>query len=237
MGRRSSQRFLIELAILGALAAGIFVEKQADGFGPYVIVPALAILIPLYFWNYVKPYGRRRQQQRRSNVLKFNPPTKQWPAWQVYALASLLTVATFCLVFFWPSGWFMSGSQASQASIAPTANQFSCRVKSITDGDTLRCWDGTRVRLHAVAAREKDETCSPGHPCPSATGAAATLKLAELASGQTLTCEPTGTTYNRIAAICRNEQNVEINCAMVKSGTALVWPRYNEERAICGTWQ
>lgn len=129
-----------------------------------------------------------------------------------------------------------ASTRAAQADPYVTqapSHRFLCNVSSITDGDTLRCSDGTRVRLHAVAARESDETCSPGHPCPSASGAAATAMLTQLAGGQTLRCEQTGTTYNRIAAICRNEQDTEINCAMVNSGTAVVWPRYNAERAIC----
>ncbi len=114
------------------------------------------------------------------------------------------------------------------------ADRFVCRVSSITDGDTLRCSDGTRVRLHAVAARESDETCKPGHPCPSASAASATAMLAQLASGQTLQCEQTGTSYNRVTAVCWNEQNTEINCAMVNSGTAVSWPKFNAQRRICG---
>lgn len=113
------------------------------------------------------------------------------------------------------------------------ADRFLCNVSSITDGDTLRCSDGTRVRLHAVAARESDETCKPGHPCPSASAASATAMLSSLASGQTLQCEQTGTSYNRVTAVCWNQQNTEINCAMVNSGTTVVWPKFNQRRSIC----
>lgn len=148
---------------------------------------------------------------------------------RLYVAAFLVMVGTFCLVFFWPSSPFWGQSSAPLA----VRGDFSCQVSSITDGDTLRCADGTRVRLHAVAARESDETCRSGHPCPSASAAAATAKLAELADGQTLRCDRTGSSYERAVAICWNEADVEINCAMVESGTALVWPRYNAERAIC----
>jgi endonuclease YncB( thermonuclease family) len=58
--------------------------------------------------------------------------------------------------------------------------------------------------------------------------------LSQLADGQTLACEQTGTSYSRVVAICRNEANIEINCAMVESGTALIWPKYNAQRALCG---
>lgn len=154
------------------------------------------------------------------------------PRWRqrdpvILLLSTVFVVSVGLLVFFWPSATFSSGSGQT------AAGDFSCRVASITDGDTLRCWDGTRIRLHAVAARESDETCSPGHPCPNASGAAATAKLSELASGQTLQCSSTGTSYNRVTAICLNESTIEINCAMVQSGTAMIWPKFNAQRAIC----
>lgn len=143
-----------------------------------------------------------------------------------YAAIGGVAVAAFAAVLFWPAG------DASQATTTP-AGSFTCQVSSITDGDTLRCADGTRIRLHAVAARESDETCKPGHPCSDASGASATAKLTELAGGQTLQCQQTGTSYNRVTAICRNEAHVEINCAMVRSGTAVIWPRFNAESQIC----
>lgn len=145
----------------------------------------------------------------------------------VLLLSAVFVVAVGLTVFFWPSSSISSDHHASFAS------DFSCQVSSITDGDTLRCADGTRVRLHAVAARESDETCSPGHPCPSASAASATAKLSELASGQTLQCRKTGNSYNRVTAICRNEASIEINCAMVQSGTTVIWPKFNRQTPIC----
>jgi endonuclease YncB( thermonuclease family) len=149
--------------------------------------------------------------------------------WRFYRLGSLLVLAVFVFITFWPPQEPRAALQVTDGG--PT---FSCSVASVTDGDTLRCADGTRVRLHAVAAREKDETCSPGHPCPAASGAAATAQLASLVSGQTLRCSKIGTSYNRVTAICRNESGTEVNCAMVRSGAAVVWERYNSQRAICG---
>lgn len=118
-------------------------------------------------------------------------------------------------------------------SPAPPADRFVCDVAYVTDGDTLRCEDGTRIRLHAVAAREADETCSPGHPCPTASAASATAELRRLASNRRLSCERIGQSYNRITAICWTPTDVEINCAMIRSGTTVVWDRFNRERAIC----
>ena len=128
--------------------------------------------------------------------------------------------------------WWWPTARSPQAS-EQNGDRFFCQVMSVTDGDTLRCADGTRVRLHAVAARESDESCSPGHPCPSASGAAATATLRELAGGQGLQCMRTGTSYNRVTAICSNEAGVEVNCAMIQSGTVVIWPRYNSAKPIC----
>lgn len=154
---------------------------------------------------------RFRSRQRRSD-------------WQFYRLGGLSVIVVFV---------FITSGTATTALAASTGSTFQCQVRYITDGDTLRCMDGTRIRLHGISARESDETCRPNNPCPSASGASATTKLTELAAGQTLQCEATGTSYNRVTAICRNQQNIEINCAMVQSGTTLLWPKFDEQRHIC----
>src|SRR5436309_1915236 len=79
---------------------------------------------------------------------------------------------------------------------ASSVGTFSCTVASVTDGDTLRCTDGTRVRISGINAREHDGTCNIGAPCPSASAVAATSALSGMASGQVLECQANGTTYN-----------------------------------------
>lgn len=130
------------------------------------------------------------------------------------------------------------GSAAADAP-APSWNRppgdadLLCRVAYVHDGDSLRCQDGARIRLHAIAAREKDETCSSGHPCPVASGAAATQALKRLAEGRELTCRSIGRSYDRLTAVCWTPEGVEVNCAMIRSGTAVIWPRYNRQTPIC----
>lgn len=135
--------------------------------------------------------------------------------------------AAFAATLLWPTA-----DGADSAPTEPPHYDFICDVRSITDGDTLRCMDGTRVRLHAISARETDNTCSPGHPCPSALAGESTYALAQLA-GSRITCQRTGTSYNRVNAICHNSAWVEINCAMVESGAAAIWPKFNRQRPIC----
>lgn len=156
-----------------------------------------------------------------------------------FAVAILaMMAAIFMAVLLWPSPdplRLVGGEVSPQpvVTLKRPASRFSCEVAYVNDGDTFRCEDGTRVRLHAVAARESDETCSPGHPCPQASAASATATLRALVSGQRLSCEKTGTSYNRITAICWTVTDQEVNCAMVRSGTTVVWDRFNEQRAIC----
>lgn len=126
-----------------------------------------------------------------------------------------------------------TGLGPSTPAVPMAGADFTCRVSKVNDGDTLRCADGTRVRLHAVAARESDNSCSPNHPCPTASAASATQALTTLAAGKTLSCMETGQSYNRITAICWTPQGVEINCAMIQSGTTVVWDRFNRENPIC----
>jgi len=168
----------------------------------------------------------RRPKRPPSNIIPLWPQNKSGSNWPYLAIG-IMAMAVFAAVFLW------SNDAATSDALLDTTTGFECQVEKITDGDTLRCADGTRIRLHAIAARESNETCSPGHPCPSASAASATAKLSDLAYGQTLRCERIGSSYDRVTAICRNENNIEINCAMVQSGTALIWPRYNEQRRIC----
>lgn len=168
----------------------------------------------------------RRSKRPPSNIIPLRPQSKKGSIWPYLAIG-IVAIATFAAIFLW------GNDAATSDALLDAPAIFECPVEKITDGDTLRCADGTRIRLHAVAARESDETCRQGHPCPSASAASATAKLSDLAYGQTLRCERVGSSYNRVTAICRNEDNIEINCAMVQSGTAIIWPRYNEQRRIC----
>ncbi|MGZ5393552.1 MAG: thermonuclease family protein [Mycobacterium sp.] len=146
-----------------------------------------------------------------------------------------VAIVAFGLTLNWPVSATrpLEASQVSAAPLVVPRGTLRCEVAYVNDGDTLRCRDGTRIRLHAVAARESNESCSPGHPCPAASGAAATRELERLTGGRAITCEPTGRSYDRITAICWTPAGEEVNCAMVRSGTTLIWDRFNRERALC----
>lgn len=124
------------------------------------------------------------------------------------------------------------GNKPSNQQLAQNAD-FTCRVQRVVDGDTLRCQDGTRIRLHAISARERDNSCSQGHPCARASAEASTAHLRRLVQGKRLSCQTTGDSYERIAAICWTPDYTEVNCNMVKTGNAALWPRFHREMPIC----
>ena len=150
---------------------------------------------------------------------------------------ALVAIVAFLATLSWPQPDAPPQAPSPAAALArmpaTSAALFECEVALVNDGDTLRCRDGVKVRLHAIAAREADETCSPGHPCPEASGASATALLSRLAADKTLTCEPTGRSYDRITAICRTPDGEEINCAMVRGGVTLIWEKFDRRTPIC----
>lgn len=168
-----------------------------------------------------KAVNYRRLPQRQSRASAKRSTAK------FIATVAVVAVAAFAGTMWWPR----SGELTSAVAATP-AYDFACDVAYVNDGDTLRCRDGTRVRLHAIAARETDNSCSPGHPCPTASAATSTAALTRLA-GDRITCLRTGQSYERVTAICHNMSGVEINCAMVESGAALMWDRFNRQRPIC----
>lgn len=140
--------------------------------------------------------------------------------------------AMFAAVFFYPHN--------NQTTAQGTSDRLTCTVTKVHDGDgPIWCAERgpdrkpIKLRLQAVAARELDETCSPGHPCPAASGAAAKRALEQLVLGQTLTYEPTGKSYERVTAWAWREDGTEINCAMVEGNTALPWPKYDPDGRLC----
>jgi len=185
---------------------------------------------------------RRRSPRLLSPSIK--RPRRRSHPWRFTVAVAGVAAAAFLTVVYWPLDddferlvpklqQMLAVAVKPGSAAAPMGDRFTCDVAYVNDGDTLRCEDGTRIRLHAVAARESDETCSPGHPCPAASAASATTELRRLAANQTITCERIGQSYNRVTAICWTPADVEINCAMIRSGTTVVWDRFNREREIC----
>lgn len=128
--------------------------------------------------------------------------------------------------------------QALDAQADPV--RFSCTVEGVHDGDgPIYCGerdeDGRKIkiRLGGIAARELDESCRANQPCPVASGLEAKTELLRLATGHVLQCLRIGRSYARTVAYCSNGV-VDLSCAMIRSGKALRWEKYDLERRLVG---
>ena len=126
--------------------------------------------------------------------------------------------------------------------VIKSGEKFTCTPTRVWDGDgPLWCEEGPRVRLAGVAAREIGEDCRPYQPCPEASAVDARDELVKLVGeavgtsreghvlveGPPLECRSVGNANgSRTAAWCETRAGVDLNCAMVESGTAVRWDRY-----------
>lgn len=150
----------------------------------------------------------------------------------------LITISAISLTFY-------VNPLKADTPIISRGQVFDCTPTHVWDGDgPIWCTEGPRLRLAGVAAREIDESCSPGHPCPQATGREARTALVALlglpigtgryghilVNGPTLTCRSDGPAGgNRTAAWCTSPDSGDINCAMITGGWALRWDRFWNE--------
>lgn len=132
--------------------------------------------------------------------------------------------------------------------IVASGAAFACTPTHVWDGDgPIWCAEGPRIRLAGIAAREIDESCRPGHPCPRASGKAARDALVALLGGAMgsapsghvrvhgprLACLSQGAAKgSRTAAKCGSATTGDLSCAMVRGGWALRWPRFGGDR-VC----
>jgi endonuclease YncB( thermonuclease family) len=128
------------------------------------------------------------------------------------------------------------------ASAQPVGETFTCTPTRVWDGDgPIWCAEGPRIRLAGVVTREMDGSCSPGHPCPSASAVQVRDALVKLIGqrvgvhsqghilvrGSALTCRSEGCAGGgRTAAWCVSPRSGDLSCAMVRGGWALRWDRY-----------
>lgn len=99
------------------------------------------------------------------------------------------------------------------------ADGFDCTVSRVVDGDTFHCTSGLKIRVAGINAPDRGE-----HGYADARNA-----LADLIFDRTVSCDPTGTTYDRIAAICYLDGE-DIGAAMVALALARDCPRYSGGR-------
>ena len=114
-------------------------------------------------------------------------------------------------------------------ALVATGQTFDCRVASVHDGDTMRCADGTRVRLQGIDANELDGSCH--HLCARMPAIAARALLIQLTLGQVASCLATGRSYRRMVAWCSvmtaSGRPVDLSCELVSRQAAIVWRKFD----------
>jgi micrococcal nuclease len=95
---------------------------------------------------------------------------------------------------------------------------FFCAVSSVTDGDTWKCQDGTKVRLWGVNAAELKQP----------DGKAAREWLKGAISGRVLACAPKGESFDRVVARCIIDGRGDVGALVVDAGQGTDCPRYSK---------
>ena len=137
---------------------------------------------------------------------------------------------------------FLPPGGDARAPVVARGHTFKCTPVAVWDGDgPVWCAEGPRIRIAGVAAREMDESCRAGQPCPSVSGVDARDRLVRfldgpkgrLATGHirvktaTMSCLSEGNGKgDRTAAWCRSPTFGDLSCAVVAAGGAMRWPRY-----------
>ena len=100
---------------------------------------------------------------------------------------------------------------------------------AVVDGDGIFV-DGVEIRLGGgIDAFELGQTCRNRDGTIWHCGAVATYAMAQLIRGHMITCRPTGTSYDRVVAVCVRDDGVDLAEAMIAQGRAVAWERYGTE--------
>lgn len=139
-------------------------------------------------------------------------------------------------------------------SIVAAGVLFLCTPTHVYDGDgPIFCQEGPHIRLAGIAARERDNSCRRGHPCPDASGDASRNALVNLLGGSRGTVRFGGSAYehtrvaapvmrcistgsaggNRTGAFCTLANGRNLNCAMLATRTVVRWDRYWRRDVRC----
>lgn len=101
---------------------------------------------------------------------------------------------------------------------------------SVIDGDTIDI-HGTRIRFDGIDAPESRQICLDSVGRKYRCGQASAKELdAFLSASQPIACDATGRSYERIVAICRRADGIDVNRWLVRSGLAIDWPKYSRGR-------
>lgn len=158
-----------------------------------------------------------------AKILEFTKPCKLSALKRLirrtHVPARLLTMATLALLGVGIAGSLILSEQ-TLAYISEDSEQIRCNSPRITDGDTLRC-GGHKIRLAGIDAPEMKGHCRYGRKCTDGDPEKAKQHLKMISRGA-ISCEPLGKDYyGRTLALCQNDRNEDLSCAMIEAGQAI----------------
>lgn len=119
-------------------------------------------------------------------------------------------------------------------ALVAAGQSFSCRIVAVHDGDTMRCADGTRVRLQGIDANELDGSCHKA--CARLPADMAQSSLRDLALHKIVACRSTGRSYDRVTAWCAVKglegRTIDLSCEQVMRGAAIIWRKFDPGRHL-----
>ena len=107
-----------------------------------------------------------------------------------------------------------------------------CAAALATDGDSLRCADGTRIRLVGVEANELRGGCHVP-ACPTMPGRVAKARMQALLGGQNVTYVVNGRSWSRLTASVTLPDGRDLACETLRIGMTVVWQRYWPSGKVC----
>jgi len=123
----------------------------------------------------------------------------------------------------------------SAASILASA-LLICTAPVVTDGDSIRCGDGTRLRLAGIDAPDKPDYCAKRkRVCTIEQWRASKASLSSAVRGRAVTYRYAGRDkYGRTVALVYAGGR-ELSCLQIKSGHAEFKPTWNGNLLMCNT--
>lgn len=106
-----------------------------------------------------------------------------------------------------------------------------CVVAAVPDADTIRCADGSKIRLAGVSALERNGSCNSAPDCPVMPHKLAQPIASLLTLGRTISFRVVGTSYKRLVG-----DNRDVRCQLIASGAVVEWRKYSRQYRLtpCG---
>ncbi len=158
-----------------------------------------------------------------AKILKFRKPgvfskLKRSIGVKVSPTKTMVTVTVALAVI--GAALFAKFRAMESAYAANSKNIITCKNPHIIDGDTLRC-DAIKIRLKGIDTPEMPGHCRTGRTCVNGDPHEASRHLKSISRGKIVCIGSEKDSYGRTLARCKNQESIDLSCAMIKSGHAV----------------